>query len=98
MRDTRLLVPATRAARNLGITRRTLRKHIEAGVVRSVRMCSRTYIPQGEIDRIVNGEPSQISTPKPDTANSVSGESTKACETRANRCRFDRKEPWRALG
>ena len=72
MTDGRLLVPAMQAARMLGITRRTLRNHIEAGLARSVRTCSRTYIPQSEIDRIVNGEPVQISAPKPQTRNDIS--------------------------
>jgi hypothetical protein len=93
MTDSRLLVPASEAARKLGVTRRTLRKRIEAGLVRSVKAFSRTYIPQREIDRIVNGEPSQISAPKPDTANPVSGESTKACETEQNGAGLAAKSP-----
>lgn len=97
MTDGRLLVPATEAARKLGITRRTLRKRIEAGLVRSVKTFSRTYIPQREIDRIVNGEPCQISAPKPDTANSVSGESTKASETEQNGAGLTAKSPGERL-
>lgn len=68
MTDGRLLVPAMQAARNLGISRRTLRRHIGAGLVRSVTVSARTYIPQGEIERIVNGEPVQT---KPESQNEV---------------------------
>ena len=61
-----LLVPATQAARKLGISRRTLTKHIGAGLIRSVKVGSRVSIPQSEIDRIVNGEA------KPETATGIS--------------------------
>lgn len=72
MTNGQLLIPAMQAARSLGITRRTLRNHIEAGLVRSVKMFSRTYVPQAEIDRIVNGEPSQESAPKSQGRNDIS--------------------------
>jgi excisionase family DNA binding protein len=51
-----LLIPAMQAARKLGISRRTLTKHIEAGLIRSVKVGPRSSIPQSEIDRIVKGE------------------------------------------
>lgn len=65
--------------------------------MRSVKVGSRTYIPQGEINRIVNGEPSQISAPKRETANLVSGDSTKACETEQNSTNFTAKSPGERL-
>lgn len=55
--ETPVLVPATRAANKLGISRRTLKRHIGAGLVRSVTHNTRTFIPQVEIERIVRGEP-----------------------------------------
>ena len=76
MADGQLLIPATQAALRLGISRRTLRRHIGAGLVRSVTVRARTYIPQGEIERIVNGEPVQISAPKPQTHNGISSNGT----------------------
>jgi excisionase family DNA binding protein len=66
MTDGQLLIPATQAARKLGISRRTLTKHIGAGLIRSVKVGSRSSIPQSEIDRIVKGEP------KPETPSVIS--------------------------
>ena len=57
MAEGRLLVPAMQAARNLGIARRTLRRHIRAGLIKATEINSRIYIPQIEIDRLVNGHP-----------------------------------------
>ena len=71
-KDDRLLIPAVQAARNIGITRRTLRNRINAGLVRSVRVGPRVYIPKTEIERIVNGEPAQTK-PQPHNENSSSG-------------------------
>jgi excisionase family DNA binding protein len=79
--DGRLLIPATQAARKLGISRRTLTKHIGAGLIRSVKVGSRASIPQSEIDRIVNGEP------KPETPNGISLSAKDAenlCQSRHN--------------
>jgi len=64
--DGQLLIPATQAARKLGITRQTLRKHIKAGLLRSVKVGSRSSILQSEIDRIVRGEA------KPETPTGIS--------------------------
>jgi hypothetical protein len=71
-KDDRLLIPAVQAARNIGITRRTLRNRINAGLVRSVRVGPRVYIPKAEIERIVNGEPAQTKR-QPHNENSSSG-------------------------
>jgi hypothetical protein len=71
-RDDQLLIPAVQAARNLGITRRALRNRINVGLVRSVHVGPRVYIPKTEIERIVNGEPAPISAPKPQTRDAIS--------------------------
>jgi hypothetical protein len=75
MRDTLLLIPAMQAALRLGISRRTLRRHIRAGLVRSVTVSTRTYIPQGEIERIVKGERAPS---KPQSQNEISSDATNA--------------------
>jgi hypothetical protein len=75
MTDGQLLVPATQAAKKLGISRRTLKRHVGAGLVRSVTMGARTFVAQREINRLVSGEsaPAQNET-KPEAANQISGE------------------------
>ena len=66
-----MLIPAVKAARNLGITRRALRNRINAGLVRSVHVGLRVYVPKTEIERIVNGEAAQAE-PQPHNENSSS--------------------------
>jgi excisionase family DNA binding protein len=57
MTDGRLLIPAPEAAQKLGISRRSLRNRIDAGVVKSVQVGARVYIHKAELERIVNGRP-----------------------------------------
>jgi excisionase family DNA binding protein len=57
MTASQLLIPAPQAAHQLGISRRTLRTRINAGLMKSVRVGARVYIHKAELERIVNGEP-----------------------------------------
>ena|SRR5262252_827756 len=74
MKEEPLLVPAIRAARKLSISRWTLNRLIDAKEVRAVWVGSRRFIPQGEIERLVNGLPAQASEPKPAAPDPISSE------------------------
>jgi excisionase family DNA binding protein len=70
------LIPATLAARRLGISRQSLRRLIRQGEVNAVRVgnLQRVYIPQDEIDRIVSGRNAHISATKLAGANENLGD------------------------
>jgi excisionase family DNA binding protein len=63
MKDEQLLVPAASAARKLGVSRWTLKRLIKAKEIRAVKVGHRRFIPQSEIETLVNGEPVQITKP-----------------------------------
>jgi excisionase family DNA binding protein len=93
MTDGQLLMPSVRLARKMGISRRTLKKRIDSKEIKAVKIGPRMFIPQNEIDRLMGISPGQTSAPKPETANSVSGDSTKAGETEQNGADLTAKSP-----
>ena len=52
-----LLIPATQAAKMLGVSRRTLYNRIKAGLIRPRRISSSIYVPRTELelDRLILG-------------------------------------------
>ena len=50
-----LIIPFSEAARKLHICRTTLRKRIRSREIKAVLFGSRLFVPQAELDRIVNG-------------------------------------------
>ena len=80
------------AARKLGMHTCTLRRRVKAKEIRAVKIGPRSYIPSAEIGRLLDA-PTEQTELKPDTANSVSGDSTKACETEQNDADLTAKTP-----
>jgi hypothetical protein len=89
MTDSPLLIPLGQAGRKLSMTRKTLRKHIDAKLIRTVKIGTRSFIPSAEMDRLTGasvqaGENGELSLAP---SNENHGESQNGVEKLPNRKR-----------
>jgi len=94
-----LLIPATQAAKMLGVSRRTLYNRIKAGLIRPRRISSSIYVPRTELDRLILGtQPASANSTGPENVGKGRQDSENGGEMAIgndyrSQCRFIESQP-----